>query len=74
VAEMKPETKIGKIVEKMNPLADWLEKNKPSVDVLRVTRDDMTVLQTYPKEALSHGIFVEGGGAKWRKFSLRPAP
>lgn len=74
MAEMKPETKIKRLIERMQPLANWMEKNKPKGDTLRLAKEDMALLLEHQAEALGEGIYVEGGAAKWRNFYLRPAP
>ena len=73
MAEMKPETKIERLVTKMKPLADWFEKNKPDVGVIRITPDELKLLSDNPEAAVGHGVFVSNGRVKWRKFEIKSA-
>ena len=73
MAELKPETKIERLAEKMRPLADWFAKNKPSVTVLRVPADDLKLLSDNPGPAVHHGFHIDNGAVKWRGFEIRSA-
>lgn len=73
MAEMKPETKIERLAAKMKPLADWFEKNKPAVETIRITSDEMKLLSDNPEIAVGHGFFVSNGKVKWRTFEIKSA-
>lgn len=73
MAEMKPETKIERLVTKMKPLADWYEKNKPDCGVIRILPDELKLLSDNPGPALQQGFFVRGEVITWRKFEVRSA-
>lgn len=73
MAELKPETKIQKIIEKMTPLADWYAENKPSVDAIRLSADDLKLIKDNEAAAIICGIFPRDGEMHWRNFTLRSA-
>jgi hypothetical protein len=73
MAELKPETKIAKVIAKMSPLADWFASNKPSVNTIRLPPDDLKILSDHPEAAMAHGVSVAKGGVKWRNFYLKSA-
>jgi hypothetical protein len=73
MAEMKPETKIERLIAKMKPLADWYASNKPNVRVIRVAPDELKLLVDNPAAALPNGVFVEGSTVKWRTFEIKSA-
>lgn len=73
MGELKPETKIERVLTKIRPLAEWYAKNKPAVTVIRVTADDMKLLTENPDVALAQGIFVQDNQVKWRGFEIRSA-
>jgi hypothetical protein len=68
---MKPETRCARLVAKMAPLADWLVKNRPSVTVMRITPDDMALLNEFPKEAFSAGIIQKDGSFFYNGYMLK---
>ena len=72
MAKMKPETRCARLVAKMAPLADWLEKNRPSVKVLRITPEDMALLNEFPKAAFSAGIIQKGDDFVYQGYTLKP--
>lgn len=71
MAEMKPETKIQKIVDKMRPLADWYTANKPGVDTLRLPADDLTLIKENETAAILCGVYKRDGEFTYGKFKLR---
>lgn len=73
MAEMKPETKIQRIVEKMKPLADWYMQYKPDVDTLRLPADDLSLIKDHETAAILCGIYTRDGEITYGKFKLRSA-
>lgn len=71
MAELKPETKIERLIEKMKPLATWYAQNKPDVRIIRITPDELKLLRDNPQPALQCGIFVKDAGVKWGAFELK---
>jgi hypothetical protein len=71
MAELKPETKIERLLERMKPLADWYEKNKSSCRTIRVTPDDLKLIMDNPGPAQANGVFVGDSSVKWRKFEIK---
>lgn len=73
MAEMLPETKIERLIQRMKPLADWYLENKPEVRTIHLAPDDLKLLSDNAEVAMAQGIFAEGGGLKWKQFYLRSA-
>ncbi len=73
MAKMKPETRVNRLVAKIGPLYDWLVANRPSVRVIRVTPEDMALIEAFPKEAFSAGIIQKEGQFYWQGYQLKPA-
>lgn len=72
MAKMKPETRVSRLISKMEPLADWLEKNRPTVKVIRVTPEDMALLKEFPNAAFSMGIIKTDEEFRWQGYTLKP--
>ncbi|HEY6225423.1 MAG TPA: hypothetical protein VIW26_16690 [Gemmatimonadales bacterium] len=73
MAELKPSTKIERIIARMRPLADWYAKNKPDVDTIRLPPEDLKILSDHAQDAMAQGIFVDSEGLKWKDFYLKSA-
>jgi hypothetical protein len=73
MAEINPGTKIARLIERMRPLADWYAQNRPSVDTIRVTADDLKLLSDNEAAAIANGIYADNKGLKWRNFYLKSA-
>lgn len=71
MAELLPETKIERLLQRMRPLADWYTANKPEVQTIHLSPDDLKLLSDNAEAAMAQGIFAEGGGLKWKRFYLR---
>lgn len=73
MAELKPETKIERLLLKMTPLADWYQQNRPTNRVIRITPDEIKLLRENPGEAMGFGVIVEKDALKWRTFEIKSA-
>lgn len=67
---------LSALVERMQPLADFLATYRRDVRVLTLSRRDFETLRKYPEAAQAlHQITTGRDGALyWRDFELRPAP
>jgi len=63
---------ITEVVERMKPLAEWLDTNRKDCGVLTVRRRDLDLLRRWPKAADLFGIYTIGEKTWWRGFELRP--
>lgn len=72
----KPVTRFNDLVERLKPLADWMEKFKPDCKTIRVAREDMKLITKYPEAANDMGFHQHGGMVTWRggKFEIKEAP
>lgn len=62
---------IAEVIERMRPLADWLDQHQSVARVITLRRRDLDLLQRWPKAADLHGIFTVGGVTWWRDIELR---
>jgi hypothetical protein len=63
---------ISDVVERMRPLADWLELNAPTCHVMTLARRDLDLLQRWPEAAAVHQIHTNHDRVTyWRGFELR---
>lgn len=67
---------IDDIVERMKPLAAWLQSFRPDCKVMTVSRRDLETLCRYPEAAqMIYDITPSSDGALyWRGFELRAEP
>ncbi len=63
---------IMEVVERMRPLADWMERFKPGQKELTLIRKDWDLIARWPKAASLFDIAVDEKGLHWRGFQLKP--
>lgn len=59
------------VVERMQPLAQWLSAYRPACKVMTLRRRDLDVLRRWPQAASAHEIFTHNNVTYWRGFELR---
>lgn len=62
---------INEVVERMKPLAEWLDAHRRAGSVLTLRRRDLDLLRRWPKAADLFGIYTTGAKTWWRGFELR---
>lgn len=62
---------IAEVIERMNPLADWLSVHKPECRVLTLRRRDLDLLLRWPAASAHQQIHIIDGVAWWRGLILR---
>lgn len=62
---------IGEVIERMEPLGNWLQAFKPETKVLTLRRRDLDLLQRWPKAAALYHVYTVDGVTHWRGFVLR---
>jgi hypothetical protein len=72
----KKTTQFNQLVERLQPLADWMEKFKPTCKTISVSHEDMKLITKYPDAAKDMGFHQHGGLVTWRqgKFEIKVAP
>jgi hypothetical protein len=64
------------VIERMKPLADWLQSFGPHCKVMTISRRDLDTLRRYPEAASTlHNVVTSAEGVTyWRGFELRAKP
>jgi hypothetical protein len=62
---------IAELIERMQPYAEWMNRNRPDYKVLTVQRRDLDLVRRWPRAAGVLGIFTTNGSTLWRGFELR---
>lgn len=67
---------LESVIERIKPLADWLQSFRPQCKVITVSRRDLETLRRYPETANSlHNVVTNAEGITyWRGFELRAEP
>jgi hypothetical protein len=65
---------IAEVIERLQPLGDWLRTHRRACGVLTLRRRDLDLLQRWPQAAHLHGITTTNGITWWRGFELRADP
>lgn len=67
---------IEAVIERMKPLALWLQTFRPDCRVMTLSRRDFETLRSYPERALVLFEITPATDGKlyWRSFELRPEP
>jgi len=71
---VKKTTPFHQLVERIQPLADWMEKFKPSCKTISVAKEDMKLIRKYPEAANDMGFHQFGGFVRWRDFEIKEMP
>jgi hypothetical protein len=67
---------LESVIERMKPLADWLQSFRPECKVMTISRRDLETLRRYPEaaNALYNIVTNPKGVTYWRDFELRAEP
>ena len=65
--------RIGLLVEKLAPLADYLSKFVPGCHWITLTPDDYDFICRWPKAARKAGFQIDAGAIMWNGFIMRAA-
>lgn len=66
---------LEEVIERMKPLADWLQAFRPDCRTMTVSRRDLDIVQRYAQAAdVLYQIVTNNGATYWRGFELRPEP
>lgn len=62
---------IAEVVERMQPLAEWLGAHREERGVMTLRRRDLDLLRRWPKAASLYQIYTTNDTTWWRGFELR---
>lgn len=62
------------LIERMTPLADWLEQNKPACKTIRITPADRKLILKSADQGATCNFNVYGDLIVWRGFELKETP
>ena len=72
---LTPRAKIRRIVDRIRPLAHWIERSSSQVNVLTVSSAGFETIRRNPDIAQRFGISLRVTGLpRWRSFTIRAAP
>jgi hypothetical protein len=72
IDEQKAPRAFTSLRDRAKKLTDWYVKNKPSVDVVRVTDEEYQALKQFPAIASSCGFHINGGDIVLNGFRVLP--